>query len=119
METQALYQAAIAWYHDFEDRPPDAHLCCPKVDHEDAANYDEPDEPDEGGLSAEDKKRRITDYEHRFHTVYNLSILMGLPSEAAGEWLATWKQAVDSCLTACDSCVRNWHRNREPYLNGL
>ncbi|SPQ19663.1 bc50827a-d072-4c71-b1bd-e443da840486 [Thermothielavioides terrestris] len=119
MDIDALFQAAITWHRAFEDRPPDAHLCCPKVDDEDPANYDEPDAPDEGGVSVDDKKRRIKEYEDRFHNVYNLSILMGLGREVAGEWLDNWVQAVEFCLTRCDSCVRNWHRNREPYLNGL
>ncbi|KAK4236337.1 SEN1 N terminal-domain-containing protein [Achaetomium macrosporum] len=119
METNALYQTAITWHRAFEERPPDAHLCCPKIDDDDTANYDEPDVPDEGGISADEKGRRIKEYEDRFQTVYNLSILMGLGREVAGEWLDNWAQAVESCLTRCDSCVRNWQRNREPYLNGL
>jgi senataxin len=119
METNALYQTAITWHRAFEERPPDAHLCCPKIDDEDTANYDESDVPDEGGISVDEKGRRIKEYEDRFQTVYNLSILMGLGREVAGEWLDNWAQAVESCLTRCDSCVRNWQRNREPYLNGL
>ncbi|KAL2133327.1 hypothetical protein VTI74DRAFT_2522 [Chaetomium olivicolor] len=119
METNAIYHTAITWHRTFEDRPPDAHLCCPKIDDEDSANYDEPDVPDEGGISVNEKKSRIEEYEARFHNVYNLSILMGLERDVAGEWLDNWTQAVESCLTSCDSCVRNWHRNRESYLNGL
>jgi senataxin len=119
MEQNALLQAAIGWHRAFEDRPPNAHLCCPKIEEDDFANYDEPDVPDEGGISVEEKKRRIEEYESRFQNVYDLSILMGLGREIAGEWLDNWTQAVESCLTRCDSCVRNWHRNREPYLNGL
>ncbi|KAL2263133.1 hypothetical protein VTK26DRAFT_8031 [Humicola hyalothermophila] len=119
MENDHLYQAAIGWYRDFEDCPPDAHLCCPKVDDDDLTNYDDPDAPDEGGSSVDEKKSRIKDYEERFQNVYNLSILMGLGKEVAGPWLDNWTQAVESCLTRCDSCVRNWHRNRDPYLKGL
>ncbi|KAL2161236.1 hypothetical protein VTH06DRAFT_8456 [Thermothelomyces fergusii] len=119
MESSALLQSAVAWHREFEDRPPDAHLCCPKVNHDDLANYDEPDVPDEDGLSVEEKKSRIEEYEARFQNVYNLSIMMGLGREVAGEWLDNWTQAVDECLRGCDSCVKNWHRNREPYLNGL
>ncbi|KAK4125016.1 hypothetical protein N657DRAFT_632934 [Parathielavia appendiculata] len=119
MEQNALYQAAIGWHRAFEDRPPNAHLCCPKIDEDDAANYDEPDVPDEGGVSAEEKKRRIEEYEGRFQNTYDLSILMGLGREIAGEWLDNWTQAVESCLTRCDSCVRNWHRHRQPYIHGL
>lgn len=119
MEPNALLQAALAWHRVFEDRPPDAHLCCPKIDEEDFANYDEPNVPDEGGLSAEEKQGRIEEYESRFQNTYDLSILMGLGREVAGEWLDNWTQAVDACLTRCDSCVRNWHRTRQPYLSGL
>ncbi|KAK4155137.1 SEN1 N terminal-domain-containing protein [Chaetomidium leptoderma] len=119
MESNAILQTAVAWHRIFEDRPADAHLCCPKIDEEDVANYDEPDVPDEGGVSADEKKRRIKEYESRFQNVYDLSILMGLGREVAGEWLDNWTQTVEACLTRCDSCVRNWHRNREPYLNGL
>ncbi|KAH6628610.1 SEN1 N terminal-domain-containing protein [Chaetomium tenue] len=119
MEPNALLQAALAWHRVFEDRPPDAHLCCPKIDEEDFANYDEPNVPDEGGLSVEEKQGRIEEYESRFQNTYDLSILMGLGREVAGEWLDNWTQAVDACLTRCDSCVRNWHRTRQPYLSGL
>ena len=56
MEPNALLQAALAWHRVFEDRPPDAHLCCPKIDEEDFANYDEPNVPDEGGLSVKEKQ---------------------------------------------------------------
>ncbi len=119
METNQVLQDAIAWHRIFEDRPPEAHLCCPKIDEEDLANYDEPGVPDEGGVSAEEKKRRIKEYEDRFHNVYNLSILVGLGRELAGEWLDNWTQAVEACLARCDTCVRNWHRYREPYLSGL
>ncbi|KAL2198713.1 SEN1 N terminal-domain-containing protein [Corynascus similis CBS 632.67] len=119
MESNDLLQSAITWHRAFEDRPPDAHLCCPKAHHDDLANYDEPNVPDEDGLSADEKKRRIEEYESRFQNVYNLSILMGLGREVAGEWLDNWTQAVDECLRGCDSCVKNWHRNREPYLKGL
>ncbi|KAK4102063.1 hypothetical protein N658DRAFT_424144 [Parathielavia hyrcaniae] len=119
MEQNALYQAAIGWHRAFEDRPPDAHLCCPKIDEDDPANYDEPDVPDDEGVSAEEKKRRIEEYEGRFQNTYDLSILMGLGREIAGDWLDNWTQAVESCLTRCDSCARNWHRNRGPYLHGL
>jgi senataxin len=119
MEGHVLHQAAIEWHRVFEDRPPDAHLCCPKVDEDDFANYDEPDVPDEDGLSADEKKRRISEYEDRFHNVYDLSILMGLGRELVGKWLDDWTQAVEACLTRCDSCVKNWHRYRQPYLNDL
>lgn len=119
MESNAIYQAAIGWYRIFEDCPPDAHLCCPRTNDEDFANYDEPDAPDPDGASADEKKNRITEYEARFHNTYNLAILMGLGREVAGPWLDNWTQAVESCLTRCDSCVRNWHRNRDTYLKGL
>lgn len=119
MDTSDIHQAAITWHRIFEDRPPDVHLCCPKVDDDDGANYDEPDVPDEGGISADEKRSRIKDYEERFHNVYNLSILMGLGPDVAGDWLDNWKQAVESYLTRCDSCVRNWHRHRQSYLRGL
>lgn len=119
MNTNDIHQAAIQWYRAFEDRPPDAHLCCPKIDDEDVTNYDEPDVPDEGGASVEEKARRIKEFEERFDNIYNLSILMGLGKEVAGPWLDQWAQALEYCLTRCDSCVRNWHRNRDPYLKGL
>jgi senataxin len=119
METNAIHQQAIEWHHVFEDRPPNAHLCCPKVDEEDLANYDDPNEPDDDGPSAEEKQARIKEYESRFQNVYNLSVLLGLGRGVAGEWLDNWAEAVEACLTGCDSCVRNWHRNREPFLNGL
>lgn len=119
MDTNDIYQAAIQWYRAFEDRPPDAHLCCPKTDDDDATNYDELDVPDEGGASVEEKARHIKEYEERFENIYNLSILMGLGKEMAGPWLDHWTQALEYCLTRCDSCVRNWHRNRDPYLKGL
>lgn len=118
MESNALLEAAIEWHRDFEDRPPDAHLCCPKIDDDDTSNYEDPG-PDEGGTSAEEKKRRIEEYETRFQNVYNLSILMGLGREVAGEWLDNWTQTVEACLMQCDQCVRNWHRTRDPYLKGL
>lgn len=119
---EGVHQAAIEWYHNFEDCPPDLHLCCPRIDDEDHANYDEPDAPDPpetGGTTAEEKKKRIKDYEGRFQNTYDLSILMGLGREIAGPWLDNWTQAVEACLTKCDSCVRNWHRNRDSYLKGL
>ncbi|KAK3905016.1 SEN1 N terminal-domain-containing protein [Staphylotrichum tortipilum] len=119
MESNDIHQAAIVWHRAFEDRPPDAHLCCPKIDEEDFANYDECDVPDEGGLSLEEKTRRIAEYEERFKNVYNLSILMGLERETAGEWLDNWTQAVEACLMRCDACVRNWHRSRILYLESL
>ncbi|KAK4145391.1 SEN1 N terminal-domain-containing protein [Dichotomopilus funicola] len=118
MESNALLEAAIAWHRDFEDRPPDAHLCCPKIDEDDTSIYDDPG-PDEGGTTAEEKQRRIEEYETRFQNVYNLSILMGLGREVAGEWLDNWTQTVEACLMHCDQCVRNWHRNRDSYLKGL
>jgi len=119
MESNDIHQSAIVWHRAFEDRPPDAHLCCPKIDEEDFANYDECDVPDEGGLSLEEKGRRIAEYEERFKNVYNLSILMGLERETAGEWLDNWTQAVEACLMRCDACVRNWHRSRILYLDSL
>ncbi|KAL2020987.1 hypothetical protein VTK56DRAFT_7761 [Thermocarpiscus australiensis] len=113
------YQPVIEWYRTFEDRPPDAHLCCPKTDDDDTANYDEPDEPDEGGASADEKKIRIKEYEDRFQNVYHLSILMFFGKDVAGPWLDDWAQALDSGLTRCDACVRNWHRHRDSFLKDL
>nr|8FTH_A Chain A, 5'-3' RNA helicase-like protein [Thermochaetoides thermophila DSM 1495] len=119
MENNDLYQAAIGWYRAFEDCPPELHLCCPKVDDDDYATYDEPDVVDDSGVPVEEKKRRISAYEERFQNVYNLSILLGLGKEVAGPWLDEWTRAVDSLLKKCDTCVRNWHRNRDPYLKAL
>ncbi|KAL1843896.1 hypothetical protein VTJ49DRAFT_6839 [Mycothermus thermophilus] len=98
MENNALLQQAVDWHQAFEDRPPDAHLCCPRVDEDDMANYDEPGEPEED-LPVAEKAKRIKAYEERFHNAYNLSILMGLGKETAGPWLDNWKEAVESCLT--------------------
>jgi senataxin len=121
MDNHAIYQAALDWHREFEDRPPEAHLCCPKINDNDNVNYDEPDVPEEGegGATVEQKKERIKDYDARFNNTYNLAILLGLGKEVAGEWLDNWEQAVESCLRGCDACARNWHRNRAHYLNGL
>lgn len=119
MATNDIQQMAIGWYRAFEDCLPDVHLCCPKIDDDDAASYDEADVSDDGGLSAEEKKRRIDEGMDRLDNVYNLSILMIWPKELTGGWLDNWTQAVESCLTRCDLCVRNWHKHRDVYLKGL
>lgn len=117
--SNALLETAVEWHRTFEDRPPDAHPCCPKINEDDFANYDEPNVPDDSGVPPDEKRKRIKEYEDRFQNVYDLSILMGLGREVAGDWLDNWKDAVEACLRTCDSCARNWHRNREPYLEGL
>ncbi|KAK4649494.1 DEAD-box type RNA helicase [Podospora bellae-mahoneyi] len=120
-----LEQTIIEWHNDFEDFPPDAHLCCPKLNDDDLTDYenlDFPDEPDESGggaVSVEEKKKRNEDYKHRLQISYNLSLLMGLPPERSSTWLPNWKERVETYLTRCDSCIRRWHRAREPFLQRL
>ncbi|KAK4198419.1 putative helicase [Triangularia verruculosa] len=120
-----LEQTIIEWHHDFEDFPPEAHLCCPKINDDDPADYenlDTPEEPDESGggaVSVEEKQKRNQDYKHRLQISYNLSLLMGLPPERSGDWLSEWKNRVGSYLTRCDSCIRRWHRARNPFLQRL
>lgn len=116
MEDNAILHEVVGWHQQFEDRPPLAHLCCPKVHDEDPINYEELD-VGEPGVSPAEKASRIQDFERRFRITYKLSILMVFGQETAGEWLENWKNAVESCLTKCDSCVVNWHSRRETCLN--
>ncbi|KAK4177036.1 putative helicase [Triangularia setosa] len=120
-----LEQTIIEWHHDFEDFPPDAHLCCPKINDDDITDYenlDIPDEPDDSGsgaVSVEEKKSRNEEHKHRLQISYNLSLLMGLPPERSSTWLPNWKDRVEAYLTRCDSCIRRWHRARNPFLQRL
>lgn len=109
-----LYSMIMDNYHKLEAIPPDLHLLCPKVDDEDLEEYGDTDEP--GGISAEEKKRRIEDAKTRHDITYRLCFLMGLSEEQASTWIEEWAKRLQEFLTKCDRCVRNWHLGREPFL---
>ncbi|KAK3393054.1 SEN1 N terminal-domain-containing protein [Podospora didyma] len=119
MNSDPVNDALVRLHNDFEEFPPKAHLFCPKIDDQDITNYDEPNVPDEDGISAEDKKERIKQSETRHITTYHLSLLLGISPESAGTWLDEWINKVEGFLTTCDACVRKWHKSRDRFLKAL
>ena len=114
-----MNEAIIQLWHEFKEWPPQAHLFCPKLNDDDCTNYDQPNVPDEDGVTVEEKHRRIEASMQRHVNAYNLSLLMGIPPEEAGDWLREWTDTVEKYLTTCDSCAREWHKSRERFLKGL
>ena len=103
-------------FHKLEKIPPGPHLFCPKIDDNDAEDYDDAEEPQEPGeITAAEKQQRIDEGKARAHVAYRLSYLLFFP-ERTTTWLNTWTKRVEECLTNCDHCVRNWHLGREPFL---
>ncbi|KAK3987457.1 putative helicase [Cladorrhinum sp. PSN332] len=119
IETNPLETTIIEWHHEWEDFPPDAHLCCPKVNDEDDNDYSELDDCYGDEITTQEKKARLAQFEHRLKVTYNLSLLMGLSPERSSNWMEEWAERVESCLCRCDGCVRNWHRGREQFVKGL
>ncbi|KAK3941950.1 SEN1 N terminal-domain-containing protein [Diplogelasinospora grovesii] len=119
MSSNEVNDALIRYYNDFKDFPPKAHLMCPKVDDDDTTNYDEPDVPDEDGLTAEEKQGRIAESNNRHVKTYYLSLLLAVTAEEASTWLGEWTRSVESCLTKCDACARKWHKSRGRFLKAM
>jgi len=114
LDPDELYSMIMDDYHKLEEIPPDLHLLCPKVSDEDTEDYEDFDEP--GGITVEEKKKRIEDAKTRHDVTYRLCFLMGLAEEQASSWTEQWAKRLERCLTSCDICVRNWHLGRETFL---
>ncbi|KAK4229582.1 putative helicase [Podospora fimiseda] len=119
METNELESTIIEWHQEWEEFPPDAHLCCPKVHDEDDNDYSQFDDPYGDDITTTEKRLRVEQYKHRLSVTYDLSLLMGIPQDRASTWLHEWKDKVESFLQRCDDCIRNWHRGREQFVKRL
>ncbi|KAH8662064.1 SEN1 N terminal-domain-containing protein [Xylariales sp. PMI_506] len=97
--------------------PQDVHLLCPKVGEDDDEDYDDLDEP--GAIGVDEKKKRLQDHKNRVALVYRSSLIFGFPEEDAGGLQDTFRTRTGAFLTSCAPCVRNWHRNRKPFLKHL
>lgn len=104
-------------YTLFVNLPVEAHLLCPKVSEEDDEEYDELSDPGDVGIA--EKLRRIQDFKRRVGLTYQTSLIFGFEEENAALQLQEFRSRTNSFLTTCSQCVRNWHRNRKPFLKHL
>jgi len=114
-----IHNALLGFWNELISWPEEAHLFCPKVDDLDVANYEDLENVDDTCISTAEKKDRVEKAKNRQVKSYRLSLLLGLPPEDAGSWLKEWQDKVNSLLTRCDACVRNWHRSRGPFIKAL
>lgn len=104
-----------------------AHILCPKVNDEDSTNYQNHDDehvdlPDTDGslfIKSDEKKRRIAEADARITTTTEYSMVVGLDEQTAGPWIPEFRSTLDTALTKCDRCIRNWHLHRVTLLAQL
>ena len=107
------------FWEDFKTFPAEAQLFCPRTFDHDLTNYRDLEAYDEDGVSAEEKKKRVADSDHRHVTTYRLSLLLAWDAEGTSTWPGEWSDRVNTFLSKCDSCAKNWHKSRDSFLKAL
>ncbi|KAI1501889.1 SEN1 N terminal-domain-containing protein [Biscogniauxia marginata] len=97
--------------------PPENHLFCPKISEDDEENYN--DLEAESGLSIAEKEQRIQDGAHRLDMMYSCSLILGVDPTAASAMVEEFQTRSGAFLKSCATCVRNWHKAREPFLKDI
>jgi senataxin len=97
--------------------PVDCHLFCPKISEEDEVDYDDLESSDT--ISIDAKKKRIVEGETRLRETYGCALIFAVEPASQGKALAEFKSRTEPFLKACASCVRNWHKEREPVVKTL
>jgi len=102
-------------WKDFAKIPAKLHPLCPKIDDDDAEDYDAPDDaPSE--LSSEERQQRIQDGKERVKIAYWASLVLSSPKDKSGARLVKWVERMEQYLSSCDKCVLNWHMGRKAAL---
>ncbi|KAI1634483.1 SEN1 N terminal-domain-containing protein [Biscogniauxia mediterranea] len=97
--------------------PPENHLFCPKISEDDDVNYNDPEA--DGDISIAEKEKRIQDGAVRLDLMYSCSLILGVDPATASAMVQEFKTRSDAFLKSCATCVRNWHKAREPFLKDI
>lgn len=114
-----IYDFLIQGHKQLQAIPEAVHWFCPKVSDDDVEDYYV--HPDEDGeeITKEEKAKRLKDFISRRDLAYKFCLVIGVSGEQAEEWQDWYLKRVHHFLTTCHLCIRNWHRQRQPFLKLL
>ncbi|KAH9224798.1 hypothetical protein DL95DRAFT_322840, partial [Leptodontidium sp. 2 PMI_412] len=118
MKEEELWDQLQELDGELKSFPPDAHWFCPKRFDEDAVDYDQPNDPEEG-MSQETKKELIQDFRKRYKVAYQYSQILGINEDTTGQLREEYSRSLDRLFIQCDKCALNWHQGRKEHLKWL
>ncbi|KAL5611518.1 hypothetical protein BROUX41_000888 [Berkeleyomyces rouxiae] len=114
MDQPSLDETLNHWRLELENIGPEFHILCPIAGPDDSENYAET-EPT-SGITIEEKKKRLKNAQERINITMWNSLLFGVERKKVEQWLETYASRLQSALSTCDSCIKNWHRCRKAFL---
>lgn len=99
----------------------DAHWFCPKRSDDDDVDYHNLEPAAEGSpdMNPAMKLELLKDAKDRQDVAYKYTIALGLDNAGAARMLTDYTQRVDTLLSTCSDCIRNYHMGRKAYLKYL
>lgn len=70
-------------------------------------------------MTLEEKDRLIDEGNQRRNICHRLNLIYGFSVDESKDWRAQHQKRTSELLKSCNSCVRNYHMDRGPFLREL
>lgn len=117
-DPNGVYEEIIAAFQKLEAVPEQTHLFCPQVDDDDGTDYECLD-PEESGLSADERASRLKEAQERLDFSLSASLVLAISKDQASAWFDKWIERAEINLKSCAFCIRLWHKARKPFIQKL
>jgi senataxin len=114
-----IYDYLIEAYKKLHAIPEPVHWFCPKVSEDDLEDYYGHPDKDGEEITKEEKAKRLEDFIPRRNLAYKFCLVIGVSREQVAAWQDWYLERTHHFLTTCHLCIRNWHRQRQPFLKLL